>query len=85
MRLDGPKPEAYAERVWGSARRLDELPMSKNLLERLKDLTQKLVEATHDGDQQLIEDLQDEIWELEDQIEDSAKDEYDDNHYKSWN
>ena len=59
--------------------------MNKNLLEQLKDLTQRLVEAEHDGDEELIESLEDEIFELEFEIEEESLDDYSDNHYKTWN
>lgn len=73
--------------------------MDRNLTERLKKLSIELADKTnaiehHSGDyteqalaqlQARIDDIQDEIWDVEDQLEAQAQDEYDDHSAKGWN
>lgn len=71
--------------------------MDRNLIARVKKLSQDLSDAQHkldtdasltDEDRDkllaLVEDLQDDIWDVQDQIEGEAEDEYAEKSAKGW-
>lgn len=73
--------------------------MDRNLTERLKKLSQELADAQHklkhlaselsadetEALQELIDDLDDKIWDIEDQLEADAQDQYGEQSAKGWN
>lgn len=54
------------------------------LIQRIKESAAALQNARDAGDQDLIETLEDELYELEEELEDEQKNEYDDNHTHGW-
>lgn len=55
------------------------------LVQQEADLSRQLVAAQKSGNVDEIERIEAELYEVQDQIEDLAQDEYDDKHARGWN
>lgn len=54
------------------------------LIQRIKETSQALQHASDIHNEELVETLEDELYELEEELEEEQKFEYDDNHTHGW-